>query len=401
MPHTDPSPRTLSIDHPGPGGLSDLVRQCLTDHTPIVDYGIAHTGLGHPPPHAHIRLTQCSGGIEHDDGDMVVRVDAGVTLGTLQAALRTANQFLPVDANEDLTLGEIILHNVYGPLRVGYGGIRDLLLGLSYIDGRGRDIRVGGRTVKNVAGYDVTRLMVGSLGELGLVYEATLRTSAIPETVLTAEINISDPAYLDSHTTDLLVSDAAPVAMSLLTRGVTHRVWLSYFGHPDGCRAQQEALERFIGHTEDVQIVNWHFGTLPEYAERCAHHHRWRRRAAACVKMIAPPATTGATCKHLTREWPMDHTPLTINVLPVHGCLFVGGDLTASESIALDRMVNRLAAPAGGLRVWYNRPVGAESIAPFAPPQPDWPMLTRLKRSMDPHNLFNPGRLIPAEGTPS
>ena len=141
MPDVTASNPTIEIDDPV--ALRDLVNDCLARANPLVDYGIAHAGLGHPPPPEHTRLSQQGGVIEHYERDLVLRAACGTPLGALQAALRPHNQFLPIDADPDLTLGEIINHNVYGPLRVSFGAVRDLMLGARYVDGKGRDIHVG------------------------------------------------------------------------------------------------------------------------------------------------------------------------------------------------------------------------------------------------------------------
>src|SRR5207249_3161430 len=103
-------------------------------------------------------------------------------------------------------IAEIIAHNVSGPLRLTHGTCRDLLLGLRYFDATGTLITVGGRTVKNVAGYDVTRLMVGSLNTLGLIADANLRTAAIPERINRIALHNVDPAALDPRVTPWLTS---------------------------------------------------------------------------------------------------------------------------------------------------------------------------------------------------
>ena len=388
--------------------LAQLVKDCRTTGQPIVDYGLDHAGLGNPPPSDHIRLTQHGTVIEHYTGDLVVRAAAGITMGQLQTELNREGQFLPIDADDDITLGEVIMHNVYGPLRVGYGAMKELLLGMRYIDGLGRDIHVGGRTVKNVAGYDVTHFMAGSLGELGCVYEATLRTYAIPEVTTTVETRVDNPATFDAITTDLLTSDAAPTHLSLNInrevvgsgkgdgneerRGETVALF-GYFGHEEGCRVQTQALESFIDkQTTDATITHTQSQTLEQDAAGRSARHTWRRNAQALVKIIVPSASTGTTCRALI-DWP-EHQ-LTIDALPVHGCIFVGGNLDADAAIKLDQYINQVIVPCGGLRVWYARSPGADSIESFAPAQPDWPMLTKLKHAMDPHGIFNPGRFLP------
>jgi len=102
--------------------LADAVRQAADSAIPLVDYGVAHDSLGHPPPdpHTRLRLQADDPVVEHYAGDMSVLAAAGGTLAALNQQLKSANQFIPIDADDDLTLGEVINHNVYGPLRVGF-----------------------------------------------------------------------------------------------------------------------------------------------------------------------------------------------------------------------------------------------------------------------------------------
>jgi hypothetical protein len=85
---------------------------------------------------------------------------------------------------------------------------------------------------------------------------------------------------------------------------------------------------------------------------------------------------------------------LQLEALPVHGCIFTGGRLDAAQAQALDALINETIEPFGGLRVWVNRPDGAESIEPIAPVQLDRPVLDKLKQTLDPSYLFNPGRFL-------
>jgi len=112
--------------------------------------------------------------------DMTATIAADVTLGDVQAAMAEQHQWLPIDGDPSRPLGELIEHNSTGPLRLGYGAWRDLLLGVQFINHRDELITAGGRTVKNVAGYDLTKLMVGQHGQLGKIVTLTTRTYRRP-----------------------------------------------------------------------------------------------------------------------------------------------------------------------------------------------------------------------------
>ena len=381
-----------------PAALANLVHECGEQNLPIIDYGVAHQGVGYSPPVDHVRLSQATlqaGIIEHYERDLTVRADAGATLGSLRDALKSSKQFIPVDADDDLTLGEVINHNVYGGLRVGYPGIRDLLLGLRYIDSNGQQIHVGGRTVKNVAGYDLTRLMVGSLGELGLIYEATLRTYAIPDSAMTVDIRFDNPRTIDRILPNWMVSDASPASLILSNHTGAWTVRVEYFGGTTGRAVQLRSLETLIDREPGVHLLGSWTRTVDDAMRESSTRGAWRRTAGTLVKAVTSPSTTGAICSALA-ETSIAHPSLTVWAYPVHGCVFIGGDIGLERTIALSQVIDKLHSQYGGFRVWYARPQGCEHLPPFGPVQPDQPLMLRIKQAMDPRNLFNPGRFISA-----
>ncbi|MEM2549321.1 MAG: FAD-binding oxidoreductase [Nitrososphaerota archaeon] len=121
--------------------------------------------------------------IEYSPEDLVVTSESGVTLDSLQQLLSKKGQFLALDPpfSQAATLGGIISSNSFGPMRYLYGGVRDLLLGIKVAGTNGALMKFGGKVVKNVAGYDVKKLFIGSLGTLGIITQTTFRLYAIPE----------------------------------------------------------------------------------------------------------------------------------------------------------------------------------------------------------------------------
>lgn len=126
------------------------------------------------------------GGIDCHARDMTATLSADVTLRAAQNRLAEMDQWLPIDGQADATLGHLVSANSTGPLRLGYGGWRDLLLGAQFLNGRGDLITAGGRTVKNVAGYDLTKFMVGQRGVFGTLVTITTRTYKRPNAALRA-----------------------------------------------------------------------------------------------------------------------------------------------------------------------------------------------------------------------
>src|SRR5688572_28235298 len=138
------------------------------------------------PPHTPLVPP---GGIDAHARDMTATVSADVTLEGVQQRLGELEQWLPIDGDLTHTIGQLVERNSTGPLRLGYGAWRDLLLGAQFTNGRGELITAGGRTVKNVAGYDLTKFMVGQNGVFGRLVTVTTRTYRKPAGSLVARFN--------------------------------------------------------------------------------------------------------------------------------------------------------------------------------------------------------------------
>jgi len=156
--------------------------------------------------------------IEHAVGDLTVTVEAGVKLADLQAILAKVGQFLPLEPAypQEATLGGMVATADSGALRHRYGGIRDMLLGISFIRSDGESAKAGGRVVKNVAGYDLMKLFTGSYGTLGVISEMTFRVYPIPQASATVVLTGEQEAVV-SATNILLASALTPTAVDLLS----------------------------------------------------------------------------------------------------------------------------------------------------------------------------------------
>ncbi|NEQ71549.1 MAG: FAD-binding oxidoreductase, partial [Symploca sp. SIO2D2] len=159
--------------------------------------------------------------IDHAVGDLTVTAEAGVKFSDLQKLLSQTGQFLPLEPAypEEATLGGIIATANSGSWRQRYGGVRDLLLGISFVRSDGEIAKAGGRVVKNVAGYDLMKLFTGSYGSLGILTEVTFRVYPLLEAgstvVLTGEANA-----VASTSKTLLASALTPTAVDILSTGL-------------------------------------------------------------------------------------------------------------------------------------------------------------------------------------
>lgn len=156
--------------------------------------------------------------IEHAVGDLTVTAEAGIKFADLQNTLATAGQFLALDpTTPEATLGGIVATADTGSLRQRYGGVRDQLLGITFVRADGKIAKAGGRVVKNVAGYDLMKLFTGSYGTLGIITSVTFRVYPIPEASSTVVLT-GDADGIAQAMTSLRASALTPVAADLLSQ---------------------------------------------------------------------------------------------------------------------------------------------------------------------------------------
>src|SRR5207245_1110629 len=151
--------------------------------------------------------------------DMTITVQAGLPVARLQQLLAGENQRLPIDVPdaERATLGGVLAANVSGSRRLGFGTLRDYVLGISAVNDQGQEVKAGGRVVKNVAGYDLCKLYVGSLGTLGVITQATLKVRPLPEESALLSVGCEGEA-VDGLLEKIHTSRTRPVCLDLLNR---------------------------------------------------------------------------------------------------------------------------------------------------------------------------------------
>lgn len=302
------------------------------------------------------------GGVQCHAADLTFTAAADVSLARLDAELCRLGQWFPADAADGSELGLMVEHDATGPLRLGYGAMRDLLLGVQFEDGRGRLVTVGGRVMKNVAGYDLTKFMVGQRGVFGRVVTVTLRSYRRPEAAVAAQWPASaDPASL------------RPLpSWCIEVRG---KLWAGWLGDAALASYVAERLTEGVGVGGSVQMVRH---GLDE--DRALRSRLWQ----------LPEPGEGSD-----EAW----VELRVDLPPGAGKM---GLFAATE-----RLVYWLADPwHGRMKAWVPRSrVGAVRAAAWAAggraEAAGWPvqvspgeaeLLKRLKRQMDPE-----GRLAPLE----
>jgi glycolate dehydrogenase FAD-binding subunit len=201
--------------------LAVAVREAFESGTPLYPVGGGTSldfGLPAKAPGQGLSLSKLNRVIDYPARDMTVTVEAGVTMKTLADLVATERQRLPIDVpnSEQATIGGVIATNWNGPRRFGLGTVRDYVIGISAVDGRGLPFKGGGRVVKNVAGYDFCKLLTGSLGTLGVITQVTLRLRPIPEQSVLIACAVPDSIAAENLLAALVASQTTPTAIELL-----------------------------------------------------------------------------------------------------------------------------------------------------------------------------------------
>jgi glycolate oxidase FAD binding subunit len=154
--------------------------------------------------------------LEHTPGDQIVRLQAGVKLEDLQKYVSSSDQMLAIDPPESgATVGGIVAANSSGPRRYKYGTIRDLIIGITVVLHDGTVAKAGGKVVKNVAGYDLSKLFTGSLGTLGVIATANFRLHPRPEASRTVAVEVTEPQQAQAAAQAIVHSQVEATAVEL------------------------------------------------------------------------------------------------------------------------------------------------------------------------------------------
>ncbi len=197
--------------------------------TPVRIAGRAHWMDAGRPVAAERTITTASysGVVDYVPGDLTITVRSGTTLGEIASITGEEGQWFPLAPYGDDagTIGATIATGSSGPLAQRFGGIRDLVLGLEFVSGEGKIVRGGGRVVKNVAGFDLTRLMTGSWGTLGIITEATLRLYAWEARPATLVVGLPHSGtHLAPRLAALLAAPIVPYAIQLIDGATAKRL---------------------------------------------------------------------------------------------------------------------------------------------------------------------------------
>ena len=311
--------------------------------------------------------------VDYDPAELVLTARSGSTLVDIEAALAERGQMLPFEPPRyapESTLGGAIATALSGPSRPYAGGVRDFVLGMHVIDGKGDVLKFGGQVMKNVAGYDVSRLMTGSMGVLGLISQISLKVLPVAPASATLRFELSEAEAI--RRVNEWSGKPLPLSGSVWENGLLH-IRLS------GARAAVDAaILQMKGVLLDVPSAAALWESLRDQThaffcdanEMNAGQTLWRLSLPAIAPAIAADQLQGAG--HQLIEW--------------------GGGQRWLWSHAPGDAIRDVAQALGGHAVRFNNQHGDGET--FARPSAALMAIhRRLKQTFDPHGIFNPGRL--------
>ena len=331
---------------------------------------------------------------EFDPYNQFVSAQAGVSLDALQQRLSEKNQWLPVRppfSVQDHSIGGVMALAACGPERMLYGSPRDLVLGLHFIDGRGQKIRAGGKVVKNVAGYDMTRLMIGSAGTLGLISEVTCRVMTRPErcTAISAEGPLSACSELASM---IITSLLTPVFVVIIPENgqidnMAQRCGRLQIGFEGFAKTVDEQLKRIGILIEKGGLV---LKSQKDYAVQDGIFKSIYADLAQSAFILRADLPLDGVVDFAES---LDHRLSERDLFLDCGCGRVLAGFENMPDGTWSRLCD-LGSQMGGHVVLEKAPDEfKKDHEVFGRARAEWKVMHRIKDALDPHHVFSPGRL--------
>jgi glycolate dehydrogenase FAD-binding subunit len=356
--------------------------------------GGTKTHLGDPPASLDLVLgtARMDEVIEHVPGDQVVRVQAGVRLEDLQERLSGSKQMLALDPPErGATIGGVVAANSSGPRRYRYGTVRDLIIGITVVLHDGTVAKAGGKVVKNVAGYDLSKLFTGSLGTLGIIATANFRLHPIPEAARTVAVEVESPEAAAGAAQAIVHSQVEPTAVEL-HYGEDARLLTVLV---ESIRAGVEAK------AETASFILRPFGKVRALSEEEAEHLGPLQPPAvgddeATVKIAAPPADLADVLGSVLAA--AERRGLALPRITGHaasGVTFVGFFGGEEEGSHFVEELREIWVRKGGSVTLQRAPLGLKQRVGTWDNGGDYlGLIRRIKEKFDPRGGMNPGRFV-------
>jgi len=329
--------------------------------------------------------------IEYVPGDQVVRVQAGIRLQDLQERLSESDQMLAIDPPEKgATIGGIVAANSSGPRRYRYGTIRDLIIGITVVLHDGTVAKAGSKVVKNVAGYDLSKLFTGSLGTLGIIATANFRLHPIPEASRTVAVEVESPEAAAGAAEAVMQSQVEPTAVELHYSEDARLLTVLLESIPAGVEAKVETASFLLNPFGEVRTLSEeetdHLGPLtpPAVADD-----------EAVIKLSAPPAdlahVLGSVLGAAERRG-LAHPRITGHA--ASGVTFVGFSGEDAEAHFVEEL-REIWVRRGGSVTLQRAPLALKNRVGAWDNGGDYlGLIRRVKEKFDPRGGMNPGRFV-------
>ena len=339
--------------------LQQQITEAFASATPLsICGGSSKQFLGNPVAGEPLSTAEHRGVINYQPDELVMTVRSGAPLQEIEEILRAQHQqlaFEPPSFGDTATIGGTFACGLSGPSRPWAGSARDSLLGCTIINGRGEQLHFGGEVIKNVAGYDATRLMVGAFGTLGLLLDVSFKVIPVPATEITLSFSM-----------DAAQAVTSVVSWSQQPLPITAAAWL------DG-----ELLVRLSGAQAAIRSAQLQLGG--EVSEQRDFWLQLREQQPGFFQ----------TGKPLWRlSLPMAAAPLDI---PGEQLIEWGGAQRWLISEEPPQAIRQAATSAGGHATCFRNAQGREIFTPLSKPM--LALQQRLKKSFDPKGILNPGRI--------
>jgi glycolate oxidase FAD binding subunit len=353
--------------------------------------GRTKLGWGNPvAPDIELSLARLNQVREHAWQDMTCTVQAGCAWAAMQDQLRRHGQMVALDPLwPDLaTVGGVVAVNDSGALRLKYGGLRDVIIGMTVVLADGTIAKSGGKVVKNVAGYDIHKLMTGSFGTLGVIVEVNFRLHPVEEHARTWTAMLREEggcAAFSEPLRALIDSQIVPSGVQMRISGGACAVDIRVAGLP-------ECMDEYGARIQNI------FGRLPLVAGTenvwGARQALFEKKDALVLKVSVLPAEIAAIGEDL-RQWSVDRGCEIEMVAQATGLMTVAIIAAPDAAVALlDRLRALMAASAGSVVALQAPGEWREKIDVWGPDRGTLPLMREIKRRFDPNRVLNPGRFV-------
>lgn len=386
--------------------VGQILALCAQEGWAVIPWG-GGTGIGiGNVPRAYdlaLDLAGLDAVIEYDPDNLTLTAGAGCTLKVLGQLLGEKRQFLPLDPplSDRATLGGVLASNAFGPSRWRYGSARDLTLGLEVALTTGDVIEVGGKTVKNVAGYDLTKLFIGSFGTLGVITAATCRLLPLPASSQTLLLGFHEVESAFTFVRQIVDSKLLPTRLDLLRGsplvdrpGIIVSLVIGIDGSPETVERQVRDISALAGAAKAtfVEVLEGHS------AERAKELVR-DLPASNDVPLVLRAGLPLASVPRFwvsTEQIGQEHRAcVSLMARAGLGFVYVLADAEAATLIQLVHAVRSLAGEAGGYAIVERMPSRLkEQVDVWGPTREDWPLMHALKTRFDPKGILSPGRFV-------